>query len=291
MSTNPLAQPDQNIPGLPPASAERLCAWLNSLEDMGTGMPGHADAKPVYVRIGRTIYPSGARYTDRVGETVMYLLGPLPASYSRRVLYRIQGDDRIWYLSGYYPPRGGDPNDPRYAEYHPFGRHIMLRRSGVPTKIDYRDPRGAAEHNWLVLGDRGGRREIMAITVIPLDAAAACEFVDGRPENGTVESCGLPNCWDHGTQRPPIVCPLRRSEAERGSLLSQDHDLFGNPKPEPKTKIVLDPRNQEHPLSRVPVDSDEPCDYALDGTCTCGEHVQPDDTLARTSNGFKVVIP
>lgn len=157
---------DMNLrttPGLPPATAQQLCAWLNTLD--GT----RHDATPVWVRIGNTIYPSGGRYTDNVGETVIYLLGSLPRSYADRALYAItsvEADPMLWYVSGYFPARPEDGDNPQFTQYHPFGRMFMLRRSDVPVK---RDRRGDANFGyWLTHGGRGGLRPIQNIKVIPL---------------------------------------------------------------------------------------------------------------------------
>lgn len=158
---------------LPPASAHRLCAWLNSLD--GTWH----DARPLWLRIGNTIYPSGAQYTDSVGETVIYLLGRLPASYAsgKHSLYAITGieaDDMLWYVSGYFPGRPGDLADERYKQYHPFGRMLMLRRSNVPVKRrEYED--GINAYSWLTHGNRGGRRPVMHIKRIWLDPHQGCD--------------------------------------------------------------------------------------------------------------------
>ena len=110
------------------------------------------DVREVTVRIGRTTYQGAFYKQDRKvspgcraydeGQrdyTIegLEVIGELPASWVRssRTVYRMAGDDRDWYVAGYY--NRDEPN-----EWHPFGKMFALQPWSVPggTRIDLWSP-------------------------------------------------------------------------------------------------------------------------------------------------------
>jgi hypothetical protein len=103
--------------------ATELATWLST-------RPSVTHAEPTTVTIGRTTY-QGASYTTGRGEW-LYLIGDIPASFkaSRKVCFRIPGDDRDWYVAGWW--QGGDnvftgeTEEELRERYHPFGYYVLL---------------------------------------------------------------------------------------------------------------------------------------------------------------------
>lgn len=112
--------------------------WLASLESV-------ASVEAVRVTIGKACF-DGARYVDKqTGDSRLYLLGEVPASYRRstHVCYNFEGDSRDWYIA-YYMPR--ERLTPEYAPHHPFGPHFGLFAWSVPdgSRIDSHEEKSYA---------------------------------------------------------------------------------------------------------------------------------------------------
>jgi len=137
-------------------SAQEVVDWLKSLE-----WKGISDIKAVRMFLGDDVYegasykqtsaldPSCRAYADgqrKVTTEHVYLLGEHPATYRKRgklrenpnVCYTVDGDDRDWYVAGYWPPLNADQDHiNKFQVFHPCGKHFMLCPWDVPdSKID-----------------------------------------------------------------------------------------------------------------------------------------------------------
>jgi len=75
--------------------------------------------------------PAGARNPEPYVQEVIYCVGALPKCYLKRkaTCFTWQGDDREWFIAGYYPPiqRGRQiVTDPNFDQYHPCGHSFLI---------------------------------------------------------------------------------------------------------------------------------------------------------------------